>query len=144
MERSKLYCGVDLHYRKSTFTFLDEQGECQLVKEVPTTEQDIQSLIKSVGDHDIAYAFEAGNMMHYFNDIISHMTNIDKIYAVHPYKFKVITESKKKTDKEDSKQLAKGLLRDYLPEPVYIRRDICRQLKTLLTRISKLAKPCLY
>ncbi|OGC21506.1 hypothetical protein A2291_03960 [candidate division WOR-1 bacterium RIFOXYB2_FULL_42_35] len=54
------------------------------------------------------------------------------LHVVHPYKFKVISESKHKNDKEDSLKLAKGLLKDYLPTPVYIKSDLCCQIKFLL------------
>lgn len=127
-----VYCGVDLHYRSSTFRFLDSSGKTRQAIEIKTDREAIEDLLESYRDCNIAYAFEAGNMAHYFHRIIEGRENTGKIHVVHPYKFKVITESKRKNDKEDSFNLAKGLLKDYLPNPVYMKSEICRQIKSLL------------
>ncbi|MFH1826686.1 MAG: IS110 family transposase [bacterium] len=127
-----VYCGVDLHYRTSTFRFLDEDGQTRQSIEIETDKAKIEALLERYRDFRMAYAFEAGNMTHYFHRIISHLENTGKIHVVHPYKFKVITESKRKNDKEDSLQLAKGLLKEYLPNPVYIKSESYRQLRALL------------
>ena len=127
-----IYCGVDLHYASSTFSFLDGNGETRQSVEIKTEKAGIESLLNGYSDKKVAYAFEAGNMATYFHRIVSRLANTQKIHVVHPYKFKVISESKHKNDKEDSLKLAKGLLKDYLPNPVYIKSDICRQIKFLL------------
>lgn len=127
-----VYCGVDLHYARSTFRFLNERGETKQAVEVETNKESIESLLNSYQDYNIAYAFEAGNMAGYFNRIVNARSNTQKVHVVHPLKFKVITESKHKNDKEDSLKLATGLLKDYLPKPVYMKNDLCRQIKTLL------------
>jgi len=127
-----VYCGVDLHYGKSTFRFLDETGTTKQAVEIRTEKAEIERLLNCYKTNGIAYAFEAGNMATYFHRIVSQMPNTQKIHVVHPYKFKVISESKHKNDKEDSLKLAKGLLKDYLPAPVYIKSEICRQIKFLL------------
>lgn len=127
-----VYCGVDLHYGTSTFRFLDEAGETKQAVEIKTKKETIENLLETYRDYNVAYAFEAGNMAHYFHRIVDSRENTQKIHVVHPHKFKVITESKKKNDKEDSFNLAKGLLKDYLPNPVYIKSEHCRQIKYLL------------
>ncbi|MBU0671415.1 MAG: IS110 family transposase [Candidatus Margulisbacteria bacterium] len=127
-----VYCGVDLHYETSTFRFLNETGETKQAIEVKTNKETIENLLETYQEHNIAYAFEAGNMAQYFHRIVNGRKNTQKIHVVHPYKFKVISESKRKNDKEDSLNLAKGLLKDYLPTPVYVKSEICRQIKFLL------------
>lgn len=127
-----IYCGVDLHYASSTFCFLNSNGETKQSVEIRTEKTEIEKLLCGYSDNKIAYAFEAGNMATYFHRIVSQLANTQKIHVVHPYKFKVISESKHKNDKEDSLKLAKGLLKDYLPTPVYVKSEVCRQIKFLL------------
>lgn len=127
-----LYCGVDLHYVSSTFSFLTAQGEIQQTIEIKTDKPVIEKLLGNYRHEKIAYAFESGNMATYFHRIVSQLANTQRIHVVHPYKFKVISDSKHKNDKEDSLKLAKGLLKDYLPTPVYVKSEICRQIKFLL------------
>ncbi len=127
-----VYCGVDLHYASSTFSFLDGNGGIKQSVEIRTEKAEIEKLLCGYSNNKIAYAFEAGNMATYFHRIVSHLTNTHKVHVVHPYKFKVISESKHKNDKEDSLKLAKGLLKDYLPTPVYVKSEVCRQIKFLL------------
>jgi len=80
----------------------------------------------------MAYAFEAGNMTRYMYSIIDKKRNTKSIHIVHPLKFKIITESKRKNDKEDSKKLALGLLKETLPLPVHLKSEPSRQLQILL------------
>ena len=127
-----IYCGADLHYVTSTFRFLNERGETKQAIEIKTDKAEIEDLLGGYHDCNIAYAFEAGGMARYFHRIISKRENTQKIHVVHPYKFKVITESKHKNDKEDSLNLAKGLLKEYLPNPVHMKSEICCQIKSLL------------
>ena len=132
MEKENVYCGVDLHYRNSVFCFVDENGNMKEQAEVRTTREDIEELLGRCRDFKVNYAFEAGGMARYFYKIIQDMDNTERIHVVHPYKFKIISESKNKNDKEDSKKLAKALQKDYLPYPVYIKRDKSRYLQILL------------
>ena len=127
-----VYCGVDLHYGSSTFRFLDAQGQSKQSIEIKTDRLAIERLLANYQGYKVAYAFEAGNMANYFHRIVEGRKNTHKIHVVHPHKFKVITESKRKNDKEDSLKLARALLKDYLPTPVYIKSEVCRQIKFLL------------
>lgn len=128
----ELFCGVDLHYKKSSFCFMDETGGIKKQVEINTDKNEIQNLINSCSDFKINYAFEAGGMTRYFHRIVNVGANTQNIHVVHPGKFKIITESKHKNDKEDSKKLAKHLLKDNLPYPVYLKSDKARQLQILL------------
>jgi len=127
-----IYCGVDLHYGFSSFSFLTDKGDVKQTIEIKTDKGVIESLLNNYRDKKVAYAFESGNMATYFHRIVSQLANTEKIHVVNPYKFKVISESKHKNDKEDSLKLAKGLFKDYLPTPVYIKSEVCRQIKFLL------------
>lgn len=132
MEKENMYCGVDLHYGKSAFCFVDDKGKMKDFQEINTTKEAIEGLLGRCRDYRVNYAFEAGGMARYFYKIVQGMNNTEKIHVVHPYKFKIITESKNKNDKEDSKKLAKALQKDYLPYPVHIKSDKSRSLQIFL------------
>lgn len=78
------------------------------------------------------YAFETGTMARFLCGVLNSHAYTEKIHVVHPKKFKVIVESKYKNDKIDSKKLAEGLLKGYLPLSVYMKSERCRKLQMLL------------
>ena len=89
-------------------------------------------MIEEFREYRIQYAFETGTMARFLYAILSNQPNTGKIHVVHPKKFKVIVESKHKNDKIDSRKLAEGLSKDYLPLPVYMKSERCRKLQLLL------------
>jgi len=132
MKKQSMYCGVDLHSKKSYFCFINQKGQQQEHLEIPTKEPEILQLLGKYKDFDINYAFEAGGMTRYLHNIVVSAKNTKTIHIVHPLKFKIITESKRKNDKEDSKKLALGLLKDILPIPVHLKSERSRQLQMYL------------
>ncbi|MBU0580987.1 MAG: transposase, partial [Candidatus Margulisbacteria bacterium] len=107
MKNKKMYCGIDIHYKKSYFCFINEKGEEKKLVEIPTQKKEIHSIINEFKDYPIQYAFEAGGMSNYISYALKELNNTDKIHIVHPLKFKIITESSFKNDKVDSQKLAK-------------------------------------
>jgi len=125
-------CGIDLHYKQSHFYFIDETTGKEFYRVIPTNRIQISKMLDDFDDHSIQYAFETGTMARYLYGILSGRSNTARIHVVHPKKFKVIVESKHKNDKIDSKKLAEGLSKDYLPMPVYMKSERCRRLQMLL------------
>lgn len=41
----KYFIGLDVHSKSSTFAVVDQEGQCVLRKEVPTTEKSLESVI---------------------------------------------------------------------------------------------------
>lgn len=132
MGEKTLYCGIDIHYKKSSLCILKRNGEEKEQIEINTDKREIENIINKYQKYNMQYAIEAGNMTRYFHKIANNFNNTKKVHIVHPLKFKIITESRQKNDKNDSKNLALGLLKDYLPYPVYIKSENSRQLKLLL------------
>ncbi len=132
MEKQLLSCGVDIHYKKSYFCILDEDMKQKELIEIPTEKKGILQLMDKYRDYNMQVAFESGTMSRFFYRIMDSCENVKKIHVVHPQKFKIITESKHKNDKNDSKKIAKALLKDYLPYPVHIKSERCRKLQLLL------------
>lgn len=111
---------------------LDAEGKVIDHSEILTTKDALNNLLDNYNDHDVHYAFEAGNMAYFVHDIVEKRENTARIHVVHPKKFKIISESKHKNDRQDSKKLAMALLKDYLPYPVYIKSVHSRELRLLL------------
>ena len=127
-----LSCGIDVHYKQSNFYFIEETTRAEFYHVVPTVRPAILKLIEEFQEYRIQYAFETGTMARFLYGILSDQPNTERIHVVHPKKFKVIVESKHKNDKIDSKKLAEGLSKDYLPIPVYMKSERCRKLQMLL------------
>ena len=128
----KIYCGVDVHSKTSYFCIMNQQGKIMAHQETYTDLESIEHILLEYRDCEIQYAFETGNMTRYFNNVVSQQYNTGSIHVVNTNQFKAITGSKRKNDKEDSRKLADGLLKGYLPKPVHIKSDKCRQLQMLL------------
>ena len=130
--RETIYCGIDIHSKNSYFSFLDKDGKQRQLIEIGSKKEEIEKLIGQYRDCSMQYAFEAGGMSRYFWDILSVQNNTKKVHVVHPLKFKLITESKKKNDKNDCQHLAEGLLKNYLPLAVHMKSQKARQLQLVL------------
>jgi predicted NBD/HSP70 family sugar kinase len=44
----KYFIGLDIHSKSSTFAVVDQEGQCVLRKEVPTTEKSMESVINQI------------------------------------------------------------------------------------------------
>ena len=130
--KEKLYCGVDVHSKTSYFCIMDQLGIIKMHQETYTDIDSIERILSCYHDYEIQYAFETGNMTRYFNNVVRQQYNTGVIHVVNTNQFKAISGSKHKNDKEDSRKLADGLLKGYLPKPVHIKSDKCRQLQMLL------------
>jgi transposase len=129
---NKITSGIDVHYKQSNFYFINETTQEEFYKVIPTAKSPILKMLEEFQGYRIQYAFETGTMARFLYGILSSLSNTEKIHVVHPKKFKVIVESKHKNDKIDSKKLAEGLSKDYLPMPVYMKSERCRRLQMLL------------
>jgi len=91
---------IDRHKRISTISLLNRQGEeINLI----TNLKDIKGYINQLGEED-AVVLEASNGAFYWSDQIE--ARGAECYIINPYKFKIIKESWKKTDKIDARNMA--------------------------------------
>lgn len=94
---------IDRHKRVSTISLLNRQGEeIKLI----TNLKDIKGYINQLGKED-AVVLEASNGAFYWADQIE--ARGAECYIINPYKFKIIKESWKKTDKIDARNMANAL-----------------------------------
>jgi transposase len=106
------YIGVDLHTTQLTICYRDEAGNEEL--ETVKIAQIERFLAKLKSEDKVA--FEATGNSLYLQDVLLQMAVPKKnIYVVNTLRFKLISQSVKKTDKNDARMLAEYLSKDMLP-----------------------------
>lgn len=106
------YVGVDLHPTQLTVCYRDING----VEEIKQYPIDLVNEFVGSLTTDDKVAFEAtGNSLFLYNKLLSKLSK-EHVVVVNTGKFKLISQSVKKTDKNDCKLLVEYLSKDMLPE----------------------------
>lgn len=131
----KISVGVDLHKTQFTVCVLSEDRKVNESGIYPTSKQGYEAFCKKMtmlmrNGYEVTAAVEStGNTRYFSNQLFR--AGID-VKVVNTMKFKVVTESVKKTDKRDARTLAEFLEKDMLPESV-----LCSQESEDIRRIIK-------
>jgi transposase len=95
--------GIDRHKRSATISVMDREGkEIKFIRSCA----DLNSYIQTLGSED-AVVFETGLGSFYWADKIEKRGAL--CFIINPYKFRIIKDSWNKTDKQDSRNMAKAL-----------------------------------
>jgi len=129
------YVGVDLHKNQFTVCFRDERGKEEL-KQYSTEKAGVEKFKKRL-TKKTKVAVEATGNSKYFYDCIA--DKVKEVKIINTNKFKVISKSVKKTDKEDARVIAEHLSKDMLPE-VRVGNKKQRELNSLIQTRDKLVK----
>lgn len=127
------YLGIDLHKSSFYVTYVEESGR---VSHREYRMKQLDEFKRDLGGEDVV-AVEATGNSHYFVKQISGL--VKEVHVVNPSQFRVIKDSVKKTDKNDSELLAVFLSKGLLPE-VRPKEDVHAQLKSLAQTRDKLVK----
>lgn len=104
------FIGIDLHRNRFSVCKICENGR----KYESTVEMaDMQKFVKSLREDD-QVAVEMTTNTRFF--IAQFRSIVERVVIVDPGKFKIISESTKKTDRHDAEQIAYFLSKDMLPE----------------------------
>lgn len=131
----KMSIGVDLHKTQFTVCILSEDRRVNESGLYPTSEYGYDAFLrKMTGLMDQGYEITAavestGNTRYFRNQLLKEGIGVK---VVNTMKFKVVTESVKKTDKRDARTLAEFLEKDMLPESV-----LCSQESEEIRRVIK-------
>lgn len=129
------YVGVDLHKNQFTVCFREEGGK-EEVKKYSMERRGIEEFKKRL-DKRTKVAIEAtGNSKYFYDQIVR---EVEEVKIINTSKFKVISKSVKKTDKEDARVMAEYLSKDMLPE-VRVQSKGQRELNSLIQTRDKLVK----
>jgi transposase len=124
--------GVDLHKKMFMVCYLE--GEARSFSKYDIAEI---SRFKSELKQTDRVAVEAtGNARYFANEIKS---NVSEVLVVNPRQFRVISDSVKKTDREDSETLALFLEKDMLPT-VSLKDENSSQVKSMANTRDRLVK----
>ena len=138
MGGSHVYVGVDVHKNFSFVCAMNKDGEMILEKKVRT--EDLEKFLENIENKTIILEPTTTAI-----NLARRLRKNNKILLSHPYKTKLIAESKKKTDRVDAKVLADLARTNFLPtaylppDDIYELREIIRErirLKKLSTSIK--------
>lgn len=110
------YVGLDVHWKRSTFCVLDENGKHLASRTIHGPWEKILLALSSV-KKPFAICFEASTGYGYLYDRL--MATAARVEVAHPGHLRMIFRSKQKNDRVDAEKLAKLLFLGEVP-PVYV------------------------
>lgn len=133
------YAGFDLHSKKTTVWIEDENGNKVWSGSVPSTKEGWLGAVDKYKEKGIKIVIEAGRITYFAVDALRLM-GIEPV-VVNPRQVKLITESRKKSDKRDARILAQLLRTQALDGcKVHIPKEEAREIRSLLTARDHLNK----
>lgn len=132
MGGSRVYVGVDVHKNFSFVCAMKENGEVILEKKVRTEE--LEEFLEKIENKTIVLEPTTTAI-----NLARKLRKNNRILLSHPYKTKLIAESKKKTDKVDAKVLADLARTNFLPT-AYLPPDEIIELREIIRERIRLKK----
>ena len=145
---NKIYVGMDLHKKTSSFCVMKHLGEVLLEQTIQTTPEEVKAFIKKIQKlkdtkgKEIHLVLEPVSQSCFYIEFIQKL-NV-KVHLAHPLKVKAISSAKAKTDKIDAKILADLLRANLLPEaycsPLEVRewKEISRTRSSLVKQRTQI------
>lgn len=118
----KLFVGMDLHKRTSTFCVKDHDGNRILEKKILTDRAQVTEFIRSIPSDDISVAVEPVSQWYVFADLLQNL-GCD-VHLAHPLKVKAIASARIKTDSIDASVLCDLLRSNLLPEAYFSSKEV--------------------
>lgn len=129
------YAGVDLHKTQFSVCWKEEDGRSKFER----YEMSVEGLrrFRERLDRETEVGVEAtGNSKYFYDQVVG---SAKRVRVINPLQFKIISESVKKTDREDARVIAEYLSKGLLPE-VRVMEKERRELKSLIQTRDKLVK----
>jgi len=125
------YLGCDVHRDYTTVSVVSENGEVVSTSRCANNEEGLRALCERFPRERFSAVLEAGLNWGVVYDLLEGLEEVDRVVLAHPPKVKAIASAKIKTDKIDSKILARLLRADLIPEVWVPPRDV-RVLKSIV------------
>jgi len=132
MGGSRVYVGVDVHKNLSFVCAMKENGEVILEKKVRTEE--LEKFLENIENKTIILEPTTTGI-----NLARKLRKNNEVLLSHPYKTKLIAESKKKTDKVDARVLADLARTNFLPT-AYLPPDEIMELGEIIRERIRLKK----
>ncbi len=123
------FIGVDHHKQSSTMTVLDEHGREVRTARLLNIEGDIAAFVREAAPEGFQAVLESGRSSYVMADFLRELGGEVKI--ANPYELKAIAHAQIKTDKRDSRLLARMLRTGMIPE-VYQREPSNREAQRVM------------
>jgi len=118
----KLFVGMDLHKRTSTFCVKDYDGNGIMEKKILTDRAQVTEFIRSLPSDDISVAVEPVSQWYVFADLLQNLGC--EVHLAHPLKVKAIASARIKTDSIDASVLCDLLRSNLLPEAYFSPKEV--------------------
>ena len=122
------YIGLDVHFKRSTYHILDENGKTVESKTITGGWSKLFSKLGKI-EEPFRICFEAGTGYGYLFEKLSKIA--ESVQVAHPGHLRLIFRSKKKNDRVDAEKLAKILYLDEVP-PVYVPSKDIRDWRSMI------------
>lgn len=133
------YIGMDVHAKQTYFCVKDSGGKRIRRGKVMTNELELGEVVsKELKEDEVSVAIEATTTSWFVQDVL--VRSGAKVEVTNPYKLKLISESRSKTDKADAEILAELLRCGGLPTPVYVPSIEIRNLRKLISLRRRLIR----
>jgi transposase len=129
------YVGVDLHKTQFSVCWKEEGGSDKFERYAMSAEGLRRFRERLDGDTEVGVEATA-NSKYFYDQVVG---SVKRVRIINPFQFKIISESVKKTDREDSRVIAEYLSKGLLPE-VRVMEKERRELKSLIQTRDKLVK----
>ncbi|AEA46106.1 IS110 family transposase [Archaeoglobus veneficus] len=133
MGGSRVYVGVDVHKNFSFVCAMKENGEIILEKKVRTEE--LEKFLENIPGNRTIILEPTTTAI----NLARKLRKKNEVLLSHPYKTKLIAESKKKTDRVDAKVLADLARTNFLPT-AYLPPDEIMELREIIRERIRLKK----
>lgn len=123
MNAYKYHLGIDLHRRTSYWTLMDNERNILFKKNMPTTKEALAEALEVIGlpPSEIQSAIEPVSGWGWYGELLEEHGL--KVNLVDVYKSKLISQTKLKNDKVDSKILADMMRSDFLPTAYFAPKE---------------------
>ena len=132
MGGSRVYVGVDVHKNFSFVCAMKENGE---VMEKKVRTEELEKFLESISGNKTIVLEPTTTAI----NLARRLRKKNEVLLSHPYKTKLIAESKKKTDKVDAKVLADLARTNFLPT-AYLPPDEIMELREIIRERIRLKK----
>ncbi len=132
------YLGLDVHTKATVYCLLSDTAEVVERGKVDTTVPALEPLVRRLSASDeLLVGQEVGKMSTFVHDVVTGAQV--RILSFNAHQLRMISASRKKTDKRDSYWIAKALQTGMMPHPVYIPTGQVRELRGLLSQRQALS-----
>lgn len=118
----KIFIGMDLHKKRSSFCVMEESGSIMVEKTIATTPEEVRKFILPLRNNELHLVMEPLSQWYFYADFLEalgvHVT------LAHPLKVKAIASAKIKTDSIDARTLAHLLRVDLIPKAYHAPKEV--------------------